>query len=113
MRYLLAKLYYWRACFSPDDDRAVNWLDQSHDLDPRADPHFNPDDYATPDLDPVGFIRARGWNVAYVPDEGPEAPPGWWAYKGRLFEPDIETGLFDTAEGAARAAMENFPAEFA
>jgi hypothetical protein len=45
MRYLLAKLYYWLALCSTGETQ-VGYLDRSHDLDPRADPHFHPGDYS-------------------------------------------------------------------
>ncbi|WP_162820283.1 hypothetical protein [Microvirga calopogonii] len=44
MKYLLAKFYYWLAASTNDPGKASSYLDRSHDLDHRADPHHQVED---------------------------------------------------------------------
>ena len=50
LNYIIAKAYWAYAMFlyrrGADNETIVGYLDKSHEIDPRADPHFHPEDYA-------------------------------------------------------------------
>jgi hypothetical protein len=49
VKYLLAKFYYWLAASTKDPGKASIYLDRSHDLDHRADPHYQVEDDGSDD----------------------------------------------------------------
>jgi hypothetical protein len=49
VKYLLAKIYYWLAASAKDPGKASIYLDRSHDLDHRADPHYQVEDDGSDD----------------------------------------------------------------
>ena len=61
-------------------------------------------------LFPVRTIERHGWRVRFL-DDG-YGPAGWHAYTGPEDDPDLETGLFDTAKTAALVALECWPERF-
>lgn len=55
-------------------------------------------------------LTRNGWKVHFLDDGYGE--PGFWAYKGDHGNPELETGLNETAEEAAAEALHRFPDEF-
>jgi hypothetical protein len=56
-------------------------------------------------------LARNGWGIEWSAPWD-DLPGGYWAYKGSVLSPELETGIFNGPEEAAAVALETWPDEF-